>query len=344
VFTCVNPAGDPTCDACTNNNCSLGGAPATDGCCGLTTGIDRELCAAAFTCFASNAAACVTQGDPMNCFCGTSGSACFSVAGAANGLCVGQVLAAAKTNDPAQVLDRFVSPLFPIGRAVNLTSCRGFFCAADCANDLCPDVCSVIVPTGAAGITGSGGGGIAGGGGAGGLAGAGGSGGNAGVGGSGGAGGLSGSGGNAGGGGAVTCPAPNEDLCDACTNTVCQLGPSGTDGCCGLSDPNDRALCDTLVTCFAVNASSCVVNGDPTLCFCGSSPSGSSCFTTPGAANGACATEVIAAAKTSDVRVIQSRFEDPVLPLGRAVNLTLCRGLLCPTECAGDLCPDRCSP
>jgi hypothetical protein len=41
------------------------------------------------------------------------------------------VVAAAKSADPGTIKLRFVDPAFPLGRAVNLTSCRGSFCGAD---------------------------------------------------------------------------------------------------------------------------------------------------------------------------------------------------------------------
>ena len=40
---------------------------------------------------------------------------------------------AAKTDDPAQIQARFVSPNFPLGRAVNLAACRGSLCPDECA-------------------------------------------------------------------------------------------------------------------------------------------------------------------------------------------------------------------
>jgi hypothetical protein len=59
-------------------------------------------------------------------------STCFAVKGTANGPCVNQFIAAAKTDDPTLIQPRLISPNFPIGRAVNLTSCRGALCTDEC--------------------------------------------------------------------------------------------------------------------------------------------------------------------------------------------------------------------
>lgn len=127
-------SGGPMCPQCTTDNCTLG-PTGTDGCCGLASVVDQQLCEAAVACFTANTATCTAVGDPTNCFCGTSGGAtgtCFAVKGAANGPCVAQVIAAAKTDDPATIQTRFISPMFPIGRAVNLVTCRGGLCSAEC--------------------------------------------------------------------------------------------------------------------------------------------------------------------------------------------------------------------
>jgi hypothetical protein len=58
---------------------------------------------------------------------------CFSTAGAADGPCVAETVAAAKVQDPAAIRTRFISPNFPIGRAVNLAACRGGLCMPECS-------------------------------------------------------------------------------------------------------------------------------------------------------------------------------------------------------------------
>ncbi|HUO38168.1 MAG TPA: hypothetical protein VMU34_10140 [Mycobacterium sp.] len=129
--------------------------------------------------------------------------------------------------------------------------------------------------------------------------------------------------------------------CCSCTTDNCSLAPNpaGTDGCSGISDPNDKALCQAAASCFAaathpgntVVPGHCTVSGDATKCFCGNSAS--ACFATAGAANGPCVAQVQAAAKTMDPTLIRPLFTSPASPLGRAVNLMGCQGGLCSTEC-----------
>jgi len=122
------------CCQCTSDNCSLDPAPnGTDGCSGISNPGDQALCIAVAQCYAANSAICTTAGDPTNCFCGTNPLTCFSTVGAANGPCSAQVIAAAKTTDPTQIKMQFISPTSPLGRATNLTTCRGSFCPAECA-------------------------------------------------------------------------------------------------------------------------------------------------------------------------------------------------------------------
>jgi len=148
-------------------------------------------------------------------------------------------------------------------------------------------------------------------------------------------GGSAGGGGSGGGndsGGSLSCPireAPSTSAaCDTCTTSQCSLGASGTDGCCGLPG-GDVVLCETLARCFGRGR--CTSMGDATSCFCGTA--GGACFMTEGAANGPCATEVIAAAKTSAPAAIYAQFVAPTSPVGRAVNVTACRGSFCSQEC-----------
>jgi len=124
------------CGQCTVDNCSLAPATATgggtDGCCALASAADQLLCQAVVLCYAANSDSCTTAGDPTNCFCGSNPLTCFSVPGAANGPCTAPVIAAAKTSDPTKIKPLFISPMSPLGRATNLTTCRGSFCADDC--------------------------------------------------------------------------------------------------------------------------------------------------------------------------------------------------------------------
>lgn len=135
VNTC--PAAEPTrggpnCAKCTTDNCVLG-PDGTDGCCGLASTADQLLCQALYACISANAATCTSAGDPTKCFCGTNQATCFMVPGVANGPCVNETLAAAKTIDPATIRMRFISGMYPVGRAVNLATCQGGLCAIECA-------------------------------------------------------------------------------------------------------------------------------------------------------------------------------------------------------------------
>ncbi len=82
----------------------------------------------------------------------------------------------------------------------------------------------------------------------------------------------------------------------------------GTDGCCGLASPADQVLCIAAVQCFST--SNCTVGGDATRCFCGTIQS-SNCFAVPGAANGACVAEVVAANKSNDPGMIKAFLTSP---------------------------------
>lgn len=127
-------SGGATCDDCTVANCSLGPPPNfTDGCCGLPDPGDQLLCEAAALCFASPTNQCTIGGDATNCFCGTSGAKCFATPGLANGPCVAQVFAAAKSMDPPTIHTVFTSAVTAIGRAVNLLGCQGVLCQMECS-------------------------------------------------------------------------------------------------------------------------------------------------------------------------------------------------------------------
>ena len=128
------------------------------------------------------------------------------------------------------------------------------------------------------------------------------------------------------------------DLCDSnpggCFNCV-----PDTDGCQGLTDPNDRALCQALYACFvAPTHPGTTIPGacDPLTCWCGTNPT--TCVTSnadPTKANGPCVTQIQAAAKLStyDAAFINQHLIDPLLPIGRAVNIANCQGSFCKPEC-----------
>jgi len=219
----------------------------------------------------------------------------------------------------------------------------------DSLSNIIPINCTAAPVGGTGGVTGTGG--VAGNPGTGGVAGNPGTGGVAGNPGTGGVAGNPGTGGVAGnpgtGGSPQACAEPvsgNATACCACSTDPnnCSLAPNptGTDGCEGLSDPNDKALCFAVAQCYSapthpgntVSPGACTTSGDATRCFCGNS--GTACFAMAGAANGPCTAQVIAAAKTSDPATIQGLFNSSASPLGRAFNLIACQGIFCAAECA----------
>ncbi len=50
----------------------------------------------------------------------------------ANGPCLQEVFAAGKSTDAATINLRFIDPIFPLGRAVNLAACHSNFCPTEC--------------------------------------------------------------------------------------------------------------------------------------------------------------------------------------------------------------------
>jgi hypothetical protein len=121
----------PACDKCTTENC----APGDDGCDSIRTAADRKLCEDLYACFADAKNNCVIQGDPLRCWCGTNMLTCVTESSGpqqANGPCVKQVLAAAKSSDADTIFHQFLNADLPLGRAARLTSCRGSFCSTDC--------------------------------------------------------------------------------------------------------------------------------------------------------------------------------------------------------------------
>ena len=131
VLTPTHCLGGDACEACTTDNC----IPSTDGCDTLASASDRALCEDLYACFTDSNNRCVTQGDPSACWCGTQVDTCATSndpVTQANGPCLQKVFAAAKTTDAASIKQRLVDPDYPLGRAVNLISCRGVFCAAEC--------------------------------------------------------------------------------------------------------------------------------------------------------------------------------------------------------------------
>ena len=125
----------PACNDCTFNvdptkmNC----VPARDGCSLELLGSDakRQKCLKLYCCF--RVSRCTLSGDTVKCWCGTASLMdCQTSIGAANGPCLHEIEDAAESTSPALIKQRLVDPEFAVSGAVNLISCRGSFCAAEC--------------------------------------------------------------------------------------------------------------------------------------------------------------------------------------------------------------------
>ena len=113
--------------------------PATDGCDAIADPTNRQLCEDAYGCFTDPARNCIVQGSALPCWCGTNTATCNTDntgTTKANGACLDFVTRAAlltpATYDAPTIDQRLVDPDFPLGRAVNLVTCRGTFCSMEC--------------------------------------------------------------------------------------------------------------------------------------------------------------------------------------------------------------------
>jgi hypothetical protein len=117
--------------------------PGTDGCDAIADATDRAACEALYACMtapthpgdATYSGPCIFQGDPLGCWCGSNPTTCVTDnAGPtrANGPCLQQVFAAAKSMDAATINLHFIDPNLPLGRAVNLAACRSNYCSSSC--------------------------------------------------------------------------------------------------------------------------------------------------------------------------------------------------------------------
>jgi hypothetical protein len=137
-------AGDPDlCDTSPDGcfNCD----PKTMGCEHLTDPNDQALCEALYKCFVAPTHQgdpmfpnfCISPGgDPIPCWCGSNSLTCVTSNAPptqANGPCLQQIFAAAKTTDAATINARFIDPIYPVGAAANLAICRGSFCGSECS-------------------------------------------------------------------------------------------------------------------------------------------------------------------------------------------------------------------
>jgi hypothetical protein len=125
-------AAGPVCDKCTSENCNPG---TDDGCDSIADAGDRKLCEDLYSCIADPRNNCVIDGDPVRCWCGTNMLTCWNTnsgAAQANGPCLQQIFAAAKSTDADVVFHHFLDAELPLGRAVRLSVCRGAFCKSNC--------------------------------------------------------------------------------------------------------------------------------------------------------------------------------------------------------------------
>jgi hypothetical protein len=130
-----------SCTACL----TLNGDPTTAGCCGIqaTDPTGFALCQAASACMRAGGppvGVCNVGGDVTTCFCGSNLASCDT---APNGPCIAQETAAAARNvmtmmtdaitpTPAQVQARIGDPVYALGRAGNIQTIAGAFCAVEC--------------------------------------------------------------------------------------------------------------------------------------------------------------------------------------------------------------------
>ena len=138
-------------------------------------------------------------------------------------------------------------------------------------------------------------------------------------------------------GGFLTCGLADSTIdegesCNRCTLDNCTTLESArrdvpvTDGCHHLKSDADRVRCEALYCCL--RAQHCVVQGDATPCWCGTTAP-EACMQGTEPANGPCRSEFQAAAGTTDVAQIALEMIDPTLPIGGAVNLATCRASFC---------------
>jgi hypothetical protein len=116
------------CEACAAANCAVEGP----GCGSLADPTRRALCQDLRECMIRTNCNEGGRNNPA-CWCGTVDlSTCTSIAGAANGVCLQQELAAAESTSPGIIVERFADPNFASGAAHN---------RALCMFELCPEHC-----------------------------------------------------------------------------------------------------------------------------------------------------------------------------------------------------------
>src|SRR5262245_41024094 len=139
VETNARPEIASACMACLRANAIKAGS---DGCCGIQDQVGLQLCEAVSTCMRTGrtpTGPCNVAGDTTTCFCGTHQVNCW-LRGVPNGPCVAVISAAAARNietrttdspNEDQILTRFGDVKYALGRASNVASIAGAFCAAE---------------------------------------------------------------------------------------------------------------------------------------------------------------------------------------------------------------------
>ncbi len=97
-----------------------------------------------------------------------------------------------------------------------------------------------------------------------------------------------------------------------------------------MTDPARVPLCEALLAC--IDRTQCRQGASTTPCLCGTT-SLAQCSSEPGAANGACFAEELAAAEAADPAVISARFTNPTFASGAAHSYLGCRAEACAAEC-----------
>lgn len=128
-----------TCMACLTKTQNA----SKEGCCGIKDAVGRQLCEKAAACMRAGGppvGPCNIAGDTTTCFCGSHSVSCWE-RGVPNGPCIAAITAAAGRNvdtlvsdspNEDTILQRYGDIKYALGRASNIASIAGAFCANEC--------------------------------------------------------------------------------------------------------------------------------------------------------------------------------------------------------------------
>jgi len=129
-------AGEP--DLCSETIDQCGGAGTTgncfepsSSCAGLGSDADRLRCWALYACMRDSHCVAPGSGNPLPCWCGTNVATCptdDAPPTQANGPCLSQFFAAAKSTSSAYIFSNLNNANLPLGLAYNLAICRSLYC------------------------------------------------------------------------------------------------------------------------------------------------------------------------------------------------------------------------